>query len=67
MIIKLTILGAPPLAIPTRLKITDMIASITVMIHDHPLPVKRPQASTNHAIARTIVTGPIALKRMKFH
>lgn len=46
----------PPLATATILKITDIIASITEIIQDQPLPFNNPHANTNAATPNAIDT-----------
>lgn len=57
--IRLKTLPTFKVMISMTLKIADMIASISVIIHAQPLPVHRPQANTNHAIPRMICTGSV--------
>lgn len=51
-------LGTAPLAIAIMLKTTDIMQSMTVMIHAQPLAFKRPQARTNQIIPSMIATLP---------
>jgi hypothetical protein len=46
----------PPLITATILKITDIIASITVMSQDQPLPFSSPHANTNAVTPNAIDT-----------
>ncbi len=46
----------PPLTTATILKITDIIASITVMSQDQPLPFSSPHANTNAVTPNAIDT-----------